>query len=1591
MMRSTISWGVLLVAGWLSPTGWAAEPNANFAPSWLAPLAEAEKEIAAIGVTRGNMPILVVSPPNAPTVVDGARRLVLVAGLNGVDPGVAAAIELYRDLRQREELAGWTITLVPLVRPDAAASDPGAQSALRFPPADDAYLSPIEPEGQYLWRWLAMHGPDAVIEVRGGSATRWSGPGTETVLREGELAAAIARSEVAGIGSIPGWRIDVSGDQPLTAAAFSEAWQRLAPREFSAARQALRARAARTPRGVALGLAKHYGHSLDPVEYLQGTAVLARLRLARAIGDREMEADATRIAAAWLGKRTVDDKSSGSVFAGHLVFAELARTTDEPGYVDLVRQVADRGFAEDGTPLEAMPGHTEMSDAVFMSTPMLVEAGRLTGESKYYEMALRHLRFMLGLNLRGDGLHRHSPLDETAWGRGNGFPALGLAMCLDQLPETRPERAEMLTAFRNHLAALRRHQDASGMWHQVIDHPESYRELTATCMITYAMLRGVQQGWLEDDYIPVIHRAWEALQLRIGDDGVLVDVCTGTGKQRSLREYFDRQAILGKDNRGGAMSLLVATEYARWTEGLAASVLGKRVPWTTSRVVGSPDPPLPFELKNAFPGLDFNGPVSLHAIPNLPGAEPDRLMVCQEDGKILTFLAGAADPQVELVADFSATPPPLSGLTPEDSKRISVYSLAFHPDFATNRRVVICYIVSRGARRPDGSHIASFELSRTEPPQLVMSSESPILQFDSGGHNGCTVAFGNDRMLYISTGDVASPNPPDSFDHGQNVGDVYSAILRIDIDHADAGRGYAIPTDNPFVNLAGARPEIYAYGFRNPWRMSFDPPTGDLWVGDVGWEAWEMVYRIRSGGNYGWPIKEGPGDVRTDAKRGPTPIRPADIALSHADAASVTGGVVYRGERFPELQGQYVFGDWITRRFWAAEFDAERVLGFREIAAGAVKPVSFELDHQGELLILDYNSGGRSSIYRLEPNPTRDRQVNFPRRLSETGLVASTQPLTPAPGVVPYAINASMFRDGATAEYWLAVPGEEPPTFYAEPQTTFDWFRTGVLFPPGTVIAKTYSLPRVAGDPDSHRPIETQIAHNVKRGEWNHYTYRWNEAATDAELVDAGGGFLQLEIADPDAAGGKRQLNWAFAARSQCRTCHTPWRGEALGLSEVQLRGAGALREDPHSDSWHRLLAGGWIRTDAPRDTARRDDAVRLVNPHDAHESLELRARSYLHANCAHCHLEGGNASVSMDVLHTKPLAATGLLDARPMRGDFGLDAARLVAPGEPARSTLLYRLAKLGSGRMPPLGNHGTDVQGIDLVARWIEQLRAEGQPVAESRPASAAVSVVPAAAEPSAAEAVEVARAAEASARYRDWLARLAANAAPASPDSLPSEAAAERLEAVGGLLGSPSGGLALAAALAGDRIDAAVVPAVIGEAASAPPTIAELFETWLPDSERVARLGAQFDPALVLNLPGDPEAGRQAFIAGRGQCSQCHLIQGQGLNVGPDLSRIGVKYERAADLLRHITQPSLEIAEPYRAVVVLTDAGQTLTGRVLERTAQTLRLQDATGRLIEIASDAIEQEKPAEKSLMPENLLDSLTASQAADLLAYLRSLR
>jgi rhamnogalacturonyl hydrolase YesR len=412
----------------------------------------------------------------------------------------------YHDLRTRVVVVGGGVPELDSSK-FAVAAIPDAPAS-GYPPAGTAYVGPHAAQ-HYVWRFIQMHAPDLVV-----------GPA--------ELVRALAGSgiEVVEVGA------------PVPS---------VGP---SSVRREMQRRLGRTPRQVAGVLSAHYGHNLPDVVYIPAMALVGRIRMGAM-------ADVERIVAPYLERAaTLPAKVTGSHLSGHLVFAELARRTGKSAYSDLVRRVADLGDFEG-----PMPHHDEMSDAVFMGTPILAEAGRLTGETRYFDRAIRHMEYMLKLNLRPDGLHRHSPLSETAWGRGNGFPALGLAWTLDAMPADYAGRRRVLEAFQRHMEALHPHQDATGMWHQIIDRPESYRELSATCMIGYAMLRGIRSGWLEAaSYGPLIRRAWEAVNARIADDGSLFDVCAGTGKQKTQRAYFERPAIQGKDDRGGAMALLFAVE-----------------------------------------------------------------------------------------------------------------------------------------------------------------------------------------------------------------------------------------------------------------------------------------------------------------------------------------------------------------------------------------------------------------------------------------------------------------------------------------------------------------------------------------------------------------------------------------------------------------------------------------------------------------------------------------------------------------------------------------------------------------------------------------------------------------------------------------------------------------------------------------------------------------------------------------------------------------------------------------------------------------------------------------------------------------------
>lgn len=446
-----------------------------------------------------------------------APVVALIGGLKGNDESAAAvraAVAEYEKARNpRVQLLA-----IPLANPDG--------SPLEFPPTGTAYRD--HPESHVLWRWLGAQAPDVVL-VAGDDVG---------------LVGALGAQSVADMGRIPAQRW--SGKPGLAS------MDRISR---SDARSELERRRMRTPRQLAEQLAQHYGHDFDQPLYINAIALVARIRLG------EIN-DVRRLVEPWVnGTKDSLARPSALVMAGHIVFTELARATSDPRYIAAVRKVANLGFDTSGQMLEAMPYHDTYSDSVFMGTTILAQAGALTGERRYFDMADRHLRFMEKLDLRPDGLYRHRPEADVPWGRGNGFAALGLALTLSELPRGSDAYTHALQSYRNLMNALLPLQTRDGLWRNVVNHPGAYAEFSGTAMIGFALQRGLKRGWIKGRaFKQAVDRAWLAVNSRASSSGSLIDVCESTARFTTLQQYLQRAALLGEDPRGGAMAMLFATE-----------------------------------------------------------------------------------------------------------------------------------------------------------------------------------------------------------------------------------------------------------------------------------------------------------------------------------------------------------------------------------------------------------------------------------------------------------------------------------------------------------------------------------------------------------------------------------------------------------------------------------------------------------------------------------------------------------------------------------------------------------------------------------------------------------------------------------------------------------------------------------------------------------------------------------------------------------------------------------------------------------------------------------------------------------------------
>ncbi len=702
-----------------------------------------------------------------------------------------------------------------------------------------------------------------------------------------------------------------------------------------------------------------------------------------------------------------------------------------------------------------------------------------------------------------------------------------------------------------------------------------------------------------------------------------------------------------------------------------------------------------YTTTNAFPGLTFNAPLAIVSPPN----ETNRLFVLEKAGQI-QVITNLAAPNLTLFLDIQDQVNPMS--------EGGLLGLAFHPGWKTNRLFFVFYTLNTTTAAGNGFHerIARFQIDPDNPNRALPDSEVPLItQFDqAGNHNGGDLHFGPEGLLYVSLGDEGGAG--DQYHNSKFIDrDFFCAILRLDVDHRPgslppnphpaATTNYAIPPDNPFIGATefnglqidpdAVRTEFWAVGLRNPWRFSFDPLTGWLYCGDVGQGAWEEIDIIHGGGNYGWNYLEGTHPYSGTPPAGISFIPPI-LEYSHSGSStfrgnSVTGGVVYRGNRLSQLYGDYVFADYGSGNIWALHYDGTQTTRWRRLTSGN-GIVAFGTDpSNGDILIAEIDTG---RIARLIYNTTSTGSP-LPPTLSQTGAFSDLTSLTPHPGIVPYDVNVPAWADGAHSSRWFSVPDTNQfLTFNA----TGAWF-----FPTGTVWIQHFDLEITNDMPESAKPIETRFLVRNADGVYG-MSYRWTDDSSDAVLVPETG----LEAAIPIFDGGVvRTQEWRFPSRSECLACHTASAGYALGFNALQLN-----RSHLFGNVVTNQILGFYRMGFSQESITNIANLKRLANLDARSATVQDRVRSYLAVNCAQCHQPAGTARGYWDARFTTPLAQANIIDG-PLVDVQGDPSQRVVTPGIMETSMLLNRISRLGPGHMPPLATHMVNQPAIDLLTAWI------------------------------------------------------------------------------------------------------------------------------------------------------------------------------------------------------------------------------------------------------------------------------------------------
>ncbi len=472
---------------------------------------------------------------------------------------------------------------------------------------------------------------------------------------------------------------------------------------------------------------------------------------------------------------------------------------------------------------------------------------------------------------------------------------------------------------------------------------------------------------------------WNHLYLRIGSpkEGGVSEVCmngisyfkfkmgTADWDRRVAKSKFSKFPGFGKAGKGHICLQDHGNEVA--FRNIKVRVLGDDA---------GPKNPIDGELAlkgtNAFPNIQWEGwegvnddtgkkdPLRPMALTHA-GDGSGNLFMASQHGMIHAFKNDASTSKASLFLNIRDN---VKHFRTRGGNEEGLLGLAFHPDYKSNGKFYVYYTSANERLK---SIVSEFKVSSDNPMKADAGSERIVMKIDQPfmNHNGGSMEFGPDGYLYIGLGDGGSRNDP--YANGQNLGTMMGKILRIDVNKTDGEKGYAVPADNPFVGREGALPEIYSYGWRNPWRLAFDRATGTLWAADVGQDLWEEINVVEKGGNYGWSVKEASrlfNNVAPFTKE--EPIEPI-WEYDHQIGKSITGGVVYNGSKVPELKGKYLYADYVSGRIWALGYDAasKKATQNHSVIDGGLPVLAFGQDEAGEVYYFIESLNGQS-IFRFE-------------------------------------------------------------------------------------------------------------------------------------------------------------------------------------------------------------------------------------------------------------------------------------------------------------------------------------------------------------------------------------------------------------------------------------------------------------------------------------------------------------------------------------------------------------------------------------------------------------------------------------------------